>query len=116
MPQISITPAAEDDLLNIWVYVALDNPEAADRIFQSAENTFNLLADMPGIGTVYWTTNAFLKRLRFFPIKRFQNYIVYYREITDGIEIVRVLHSRMEKNKRLRLKKFEFIQKPPCME
>lgn len=31
MPKILITPAAENDLINIWVYIARDNPEAADR-------------------------------------------------------------------------------------
>ena len=29
------------------------------------------------------------------------NYVVYYREIDNGIEIVRVLHAHMEKERRL---------------
>ena len=101
MPQILITPAAESDLINIWLYIARDNPDAADRICQAAQVTFETLADMPTIGALYWTSHPQLKGLRFFPIKRFNNYIVYYREIKDGIEIVRVLHSRMDKNLRL---------------
>ena len=101
MPKILITPAAEDDLINIWIYIARDNPEAADRTYQAAEKTFETLAAMPEIGTVYWTKRAKLKGLRFFPIKQFHNYLIYYREIIDGIEIVRVLHAHMEKNRRL---------------
>ena len=101
MPKILITPAAEDDLINIWVYIARDNPEAADRTYQAAEKTFETLAAMPEIETVYWTKRAKLKSLRFFPVKQFHNYVIYYREIMDGVEIVRVLHAHMEKNRRL---------------
>ena len=71
--------------------------EAADRTYQAAENTFETLAAMPEIGTVYWTQRAKLKGLKFFPVKQFHNYVIYYREITDGVEIVRVLHAHMEK-------------------
>lgn len=101
MPKILITPAAEADLINIWGYIARDNVEAADRTYQAAEKTFEAIAAMPGIGTAYWTSRAKLKGLRFFPVKQFHNYIIYYREITQGVEIVRVLHARMEKNRRL---------------
>ena len=101
MPKILITPAAEDDLINIWVYIARDNPEAADRTYQAAEKTFETLAAMPEIGTLYWTQRSRLKGRRFFPVKQFHNYVIYYREIADGVEIVRVLHARMEKNRRL---------------
>ena len=95
MPNISITPAAEDDLINIWIYIARDNPKAADRTFQAAEETFGLLTEMPSIGVSYWTTHPKLKGLKFFPVKNSSNYIVYSRELTEGIEIVRVLHARM---------------------
>ncbi|MGD9824169.1 type II toxin-antitoxin system RelE/ParE family toxin [Desulfobacter sp.] len=98
MPNIFITPAAEDDLINIWIYIARDNPKAADRTFQAAEATFELLAEMPSIGVSYWTTHPKLKDVKFFPVKNFSDYIVYYRELTECIEIVRVLHARMKKN------------------
>jgi toxin ParE1/3/4 len=101
MPKVVITPAAENDLLNIWGNIARDNPEAADSTYQAAEKTFKTLATMPGMGTAYWTTRPKLKGLRFFPVKQFHNYVIYYREIADGIEIIRVLHARMEKNRRL---------------
>lgn len=105
MPKIFITPAAQDDLINIWVYIARDNPEAAIRTYQAAEKTFETLATMPSIGTTYWATRAKLKGLRFFPVKQFHNYVIYYRETPKGIEIVRVLHARMDKDRRLEPKR-----------
>lgn len=98
MPAILITPAAETDVINLWVYIARDDPAAADRVHQAAEPTFAVLASMPGIGTIYQPKRAKLRGLRFFPIKQLPNYIIYYRETTEGIEIVRVLHSHMEKH------------------
>ena len=31
--------------------------------------------------------------LRFWPIKRYRNYLVMYRPLDDGVEIIRVLHG-----------------------
>ncbi|MFH0727551.1 MAG: type II toxin-antitoxin system RelE/ParE family toxin [Pseudomonadota bacterium] len=103
MPAILITPAAENDLINLWVYIARANPAAADRIYQAVEKTFETIASMPGIGAVYQTQRAKLRDLRFFPIKHFPHYLIYYRLITNGIEIIRVLHAHMEKHKRLEI-------------
>ena len=101
MPSILITPAAEEDLINIWLYIARDNEEAADRIYQAAENTFELLADSPRMGTPYHPRRTQLKGVRFFPINKFHSYLIYYREQPEGIEIIRVLHAHMEKYTRL---------------
>ena len=65
------TPAAEDDLINLWRYIARDNPPAADRVHHSAEKTFEAIADMPGIGTAYRSKRAKLHGLRFFPLTQY---------------------------------------------
>ena len=101
MSAILITPAAEKDLVNIWLYIARDNEAAANRVYEAAENTFTLLADSPHMGTLYHPRRTRLQGIRFFPINKFSNYIVYFREHRDGIEIIRVLHANMLKHKRL---------------
>jgi len=47
IPTILITPAAEDDLVNLWAYIAQDNREAADKVYDAAGQTFATLAAMP---------------------------------------------------------------------
>ena len=101
MTTILITPAAENDLVNIWLYIARDNSEAADRVYQAAESTFEALAATPRMGTLYQAKRAQLKDVRFFPISKFQSYVIYYREHPRGIEIIRVLHAHMNKQRRL---------------
>ena len=46
----SDNPAAEEDLINIWVYVARGNQGAADRVYEAAEGTCELFVDFLRIG------------------------------------------------------------------
>ena len=103
MPKIFIRPAAEADLVDIWIYIARDNPAAADRVYHAAEETFKALSAMPSLGVSYHSKRAGLRGLRFFPLTKFPHYVIYYREIKEGIEIIRVLHGHMDKHRRLRL-------------
>jgi toxin ParE1/3/4 len=73
MPSILITPAAENDLVNIWLYIARDNQDAADRVYQAAEKTFESLLVEPRMRTLYQTKRAQLEGMRFFPVSKFQN-------------------------------------------
>jgi len=101
MAAILITPAAENDLINIWLYIARDNQDAADRVYEAAENTFESILAAPRMGTLYQAKRPRLEGVRFFPISNFRNYVIYYREHPQGIEILRVLHAHMDKKKRL---------------
>ena len=100
MAAVIITPAAERDLVDIWVYIARDNPDAADRVYLAAESTFKTLAATPRMGTLCQSKRAQLEGMRFFPVSKFQSYVIYYREQPNGIEIVRILHAHMDKVKR----------------
>ena len=53
MVSILVTPAAENDLVNIWLYIARDNQDAADRGYQAAETTFQSLLAAPRMGILY---------------------------------------------------------------
>ncbi len=101
MPNIIVTPAAENDLTNIWLYIAEDNPLAADKVFDAAQATFNSLSEKQEIGKVYESRREKLKGIRFFPIIRYPKYVIYYRKIGNGIEVIRVLHAHMLKESRL---------------
>ena len=101
MPTILITPAAESALIHLWVFIPPANTVAADKVYAAAEQTFATLASMPAMGTLYQPKRRRLEGIRFFPVTHFQKYIIYYRVIQGGIEIIRVLHAHMERQKRL---------------
>lgn len=87
MPTIKRTAQAEEDLIDIWLYIAHDDVRAADRVLDDIEEKLLLLADQPGLGPA---RSDIAPELRYSPVRR---YLILYRQITDGIEIVRVVHG-----------------------
>lgn len=77
-------------------YIYQHNPRAALRFLDAAEATIRHLATSPGIGTSYDPDHPALAELRFFPITRFKNDLVFYRPLADGIEVLRVLHGAQD--------------------
>ena len=81
------TNKAEEDLIEIWMYIAVDNPTAADKFLDQIDAKCVLLANNPGIGQV---RSDIAPELRYFPVT---SYLILYREINQGIEVVRVVHG-----------------------
>lgn len=87
MPSFRFLPAARDDLHEIWDYIAQDNLEAAEQLVERIEELCEMLATHPHLGR---RREELAANLRSFPTG---NYVIFYQPITDGVEIVRVLHS-----------------------
>jgi len=66
-----------------------------------SEKTFESLLAAPHMGTLYQAKRPRLIGIRFFPVSKFQNYVIYYREHPQGMEIVRFLHARRDKKEHL---------------
>lgn len=81
------SPEADQDLLDIWLYIAEDSIVNADRYLDKINDTAKRLAEFRDMGT---ERPELAKALFSFPIDR---YILYYRKKEQGIELVRVLHS-----------------------
>ncbi len=86
-------PRAQKDLDDLAYYIAQDNPSAGFRFYEAAEKAFRQLLDMPGMGGTWASPNPRLVGLRVWPIRGFENHLVFYRPNEEGIEIVRVLHG-----------------------
>jgi toxin ParE1/3/4 len=87
MATLKRTAQAEEDLLEIWLYIAQENPEAADRLLDQFENKFSLLAQQPHLGPA---RPEIAPDLRYFPVG---SYLILYREASGAVEIVRVVHG-----------------------
>lgn len=87
MKQFRVSAAARSDLDDIWLYIAPDNIEAADRLINAIVLRFPKLAATPQLGRQRSELSA---QLRSFPVGC---YIIFYRPMADGIEVVRVLHG-----------------------
>ncbi len=85
--ELVVSPQAEQDLLEIWLYIAEDHPDNADRFLDRLHGKALRLTEFNEIGI----ERADLSEgIRSFPVER---YMLYYRPTTAGIELLRVLHG-----------------------
>jgi plasmid stabilization system protein ParE len=118
----------EEDAREIALYIAEDNPEAADAFRVALERIREMLADLPEIGSIrgfieFRISNGYksfsrkpifealssmcpisiiyaklnnnkeLAGLRMLRIPKFEKYLIFYRPVPEGTEIIRVLHA-----------------------
>lgn len=93
MPRIIKRTRAARDLLECFVAIGEDSEQAAVRFLDSAEKTLRLIAGRPAIGRPADFPNPALAGVRRFPIKGFERYLIFYRPVGDGIEVIRVIHG-----------------------
>lgn len=97
MSQFRVSPEAQQDLDAIYDYVA-DEQQAlsgANRVLDEFLEKFILLASQPYMGTSCDDLQDQIPDLRQF---RSGSYVVYYRPIPDGVEIIHVAHSARDRD------------------
>lgn len=80
-----LEPAAEEDLLAIWEYIAADSPAAADRVLDRIAATIGRLGEMPSMG--HQRPDITSLPLRFFSSG---GVTIIYRCDSDPIRIIRI--------------------------
>lgn len=89
----TISPEARNDLDNIWLHIARENPQAANEVIDYICESFCAIAASPNIGRI---------REDFWPGARCHNtgkgvwrshFLIFYRTGKDNIEIARVLEG-----------------------
>jgi len=79
--------AAENDLLEIWLYIAEDDQDAATRLLLTIQSKCQLLAENGKLGP---ERSDIAPGMRYFVVG---NFLILYREVDETVEIVRVLHG-----------------------
>ena len=78
------------------IYIATENPEAAERVWQAFLDTADLLAGNVEIGRRILKASPRHADVRWFVVPRFRNYLLFYRPIQDTILVLRVLHASQD--------------------
>lgn len=81
------TRQAEDDLLDIWEFIAKDDPSAANNIVQKLDARSHELLEHPKMGVA---RNDVAKGMRHLVMS---SYLILYRIDGEDIEVVRYLHG-----------------------
>jgi toxin ParE1/3/4 len=87
MAVVQRTAQAEEDLIELWLYIVQDNLNAADRVLDEIEECFHTLADNPLMGRL---RPDIAPELRYFVVGK---YLILYRSVQNGVQIVRVIHG-----------------------
>jgi toxin ParE1/3/4 len=93
MPEFILDPVVEDELWAIWDFIAQDNPDAATRVIEAAYDTFTKLAANSDLGRRRRFKNPRLSGIRSFHVGGFDNYLIFYRGISNGIQVLHVYHG-----------------------
>ena len=87
MADFVLASCVEDELDEIWDFIAKDNPEAASQVIDAARETFKALALNPGIGKPRGFRDQRIRGIYVRAVAGFDRYRIYYRKISDGIQI-----------------------------
>jgi plasmid stabilization system protein ParE len=86
-----LTHQAEDDLFDIWCYVARDNLDAANEVEESVYQACDLLSESPFAGRT--RTDLAPSPLRFWLVLPHKIYFIVYDPETEPLKIVRIMHG-----------------------
>lgn len=81
---------SDEDLLDIWNYIAQNDPAAADRTIDRIEQRWLQLLDQPFSGMGREDIGRGVRQLTAGP------YLILYRVSGNIIDIVRILHGRRD--------------------
>ncbi len=85
--QLRHSRRARADLLDIWATVAAESPRAADRLFDRLEARVRVLVTDPQAGMARTDIAPQARMLVLRP------YLILYRLIPGGSEVIRVVHG-----------------------
>lgn len=84
-------PAAVSDIIELADYISLDSQTAAERFLLALEDSLDLLARQPKVGTERELPNGMI--IRWWRVRGFAAHLISYREPEAHVEILRVLHG-----------------------
>ena len=86
--EIRRSARAEQDLIEIWTFIAQENEAAAVRVFDRLVGKTELIGRNPGIGRLRPDIGGGIRSALA------ESWAIYYRVGPDHVEILRYLHTR----------------------
>ena len=81
------TVRAKADAAHIWLYIAQENEQAADKLIDQIDERLQSLARMPLSAEAVDHLYPGLRRTSV------GSYVIYYRPLNEEIEVIRILHG-----------------------
>ncbi|CAM3476069.1 MULTISPECIES: type II toxin-antitoxin system RelE/ParE family toxin [Brevibacillus] len=93
--KVVYSPAAIDDMDEIFSFLTQENVSAADHLLQKLDHRISSLVDFPNMGSVLSEDEYSLiqRGYRFIVV---HPYLIFYRIMEDTVVIHRILHGRRD--------------------
>ena len=91
--QIFKRPQAERDIEECFVFIAEENLDAGVYFLVAVEDSLEQIAKFPEIGKKREFQDKRFENLRMWRVKKYENYLIFYKVTEDRIEMVRLLHG-----------------------
>jgi toxin ParE1/3/4 len=94
MARVLKRAAAKRDLTDHFIFFGENaSVDVARRFLHAANVSFQALAKMPELGAQRIFRNPRWSGVRAWPVKGFERYLIFYRPLADGVQILRVIHG-----------------------
>jgi toxin ParE1/3/4 len=94
LAEVFVRARARRDILSNAEYLEDQGGlEIAQRFLDATQNTFEALARMPKVGALCAFRSPALRRIRRWPVKGFENWLIFYQPRRNGVEIVHLIHG-----------------------
>ena len=96
---VEVLPIAQDDVDQALLYIAAEDPAAADRLLDGILAALDQVSRFPFSGDEVVIGGK--RRVRIYQRLYVHPYNIFYRIIDEKIVVMRVLHERMDTGRRL---------------
>ena len=94
---LNVLPAADADIDKAFYdYQEKSGLETAFRFVDAVRESFELLVQMPYIGSPREFRHSRVRNMRMWIVKGFSDYLIFYRPTDDTVEVLRVLHGKRD--------------------
>jgi toxin ParE1/3/4 len=103
-----LRPVAKDDILRQFrYYLSADALDVATRFLEAVDQSIETICAMPQIGAPIASGNPILSGMRFWPVKDFEDILIFYTVQPEVLRVVRILHGKRDIKRILQREKDE---------
>ena len=102
MSRILRRPGVDDDAAELARYLIDQSEDTARRFVDAVQKTLKDLARMPGMGSRKEFPDPDLSQVRSWRVEGFPNHLIYYLPLTDGIDVLAIMHGARDVEHELR--------------
>ncbi len=96
MLSIFKSPEAESEVAKILEHLKNEDPTLPELFMDDFESALEKIAAFPELGSLWESEEKRFAKVRYWQMKKFENHLVFYKPVREGILILHVLHGAQD--------------------